>query len=120
MDNIKLIVSSVIVFFIMCIFVASCSVVDSGEIGIKFHKWSANEQDYGGVEGTCKGWVFYNPITTSVFTYPTFIQRKNYEAFNVNAKDASVFAMGPDNRLPHQPRKGLRHLCQVPQGYRRP
>lgn len=95
MDNIKLIVSSVIVFFIMCIFVASCSVVDSGEIGIKFHKWSANEQDYGGVEGTCKGWVFYNPITTSVFTYPTFIQRKNYEAFNVNAKDASVFAMDP-------------------------
>lgn len=95
MDNIKLIVSSVIVFFIMCIFVASCSVVDSGEIGIKFHKWSANEQDYGGVEGTCKGWVFYNPITTSVFTYPTFIQRKNYEAFNVNAKDASVFSMDP-------------------------
>lgn len=95
MDNIKLIVSSVVVFFIMCILVASCSVVDSGEIGIKFHKWSANEQDYGGVEGTCKGWVFYNPITTSVFTYPTFIQRKNYEAFNVNAKDASVFSMDP-------------------------
>ena len=53
-----------------------CTVVDSGEVGIRFHKWSSNEQDYGGVEGTCKGWVFYNPITTSVFTYPTFTQRK--------------------------------------------
>jgi len=95
MDNIKLIVSSVIAFILICFLVASCSVIDSGEIGIKFHKWSANEQDYGGVEGTCKGWVFYNPITTSVFTYPTFIQRKNYEAFNVNAKDASVFSMDP-------------------------
>ena len=83
--------------FTVCVtfFTSSCTVVDSGEIGIKFHKWSSNEQDYGGVEGTCKGWVFYNPITTNVFTYPTFIQRKNYEAFNVNAKDASIFSMDP-------------------------
>ena len=72
-----------------------CTVVDSGEVGIRFHKWSSNEQDYGGVEGTCKGWVFYNPITTSVFTYPTFTQRKQYETFSVNAKDASLFEMDP-------------------------
>jgi len=72
-----------------------CTVVDSGEIGIKFHKWSASEQDYGGVEGTCKGWVFYNPITSSVFTYPTYIQRWDCPSFEVNAKDASVFHMDP-------------------------
>ena len=58
---------AVLIFFAMC-----CTVVDSGEVGIRFHKWSLNEQDYGGAEGTCKGWVFYNPITTNVFTYPTF------------------------------------------------
>ena len=69
--------------------------VDSGEVGIKFHKWSVSEQDYGGVEGTCKGWVFYNPVTTDVFTYPTFTQRKQYETFSVNAKDASLFEMDP-------------------------
>ena len=80
----------VIIFFSVC-----CTVVDSGEVGIKFHKWSASEQDYGGVEGTCKGWVFYNPITSSVFTYPTFTQRKQYETFSVNAKDASIFEMDP-------------------------
>jgi regulator of protease activity HflC (stomatin/prohibitin superfamily) len=80
----------VLIFFAVC-----CTVVDSGEVGIKFHKWSASEQDYGGVEGTCKGWVFYNPITTSVFTYPTFTQRKQYETFSVNAKDASIFEMDP-------------------------
>ena len=51
---------AVLIFFAMC-----CTVVDSGEVGIRFHKWSLNEQDYGGVEGTCKGWVFYNPITTN-------------------------------------------------------
>ena len=58
------------ILLVIIIFTACCTVVDSGEVGIKFHKWSASEQDYGGVEGTCKGWVFYNPITTSVFTYP--------------------------------------------------
>ena len=47
------------------------------------------------MEGTCKGWVFYNPITTNVFTYPTFTQRKQYETFSVNAKDASLFEMDP-------------------------
>ena len=88
-------IAAVVVIGLSLLLNASCQVVDSGEIGIKFHKWSSNEQDYGGVEGTCKGWVFYNPITTSVFTYPTFIQRKNYEAFKVNAKDASVFKMDP-------------------------
>lgn len=94
---------------------ASCTVVDSGEIGIKFHKWSANEQDYGGVEGTCKGWVFYNPITSSVFTYPTFIQRKNYEAFNVNAKDASVFSMDPTIAYRINPEKA----CDIFTKYRK-
>ena len=73
----------------------SCTVVDSGEVGIKFHKWSSDDTSYGGVEGTCKGIVTYNPITTSVFTYPTFTQRKQYENIEVNAKDASTFRMDP-------------------------
>jgi regulator of protease activity HflC (stomatin/prohibitin superfamily) len=94
---------------------ASCRVVDSGEIGIKFHKWSSNEQDYGGVEGTCKGWVFYNPITTSVFTYPTFIQRKNYEPFKVNAKDASEFKMDPTIAYRINPEKA----CDIFTKYRK-
>ena len=80
----------ILIFFATC-----CTVVDSGEVGIRFHKWSLSEQDYGGVEGTCKGWVFYNPVTTNVFTYPTFTQRKQYETFSVNAKDASLFEMDP-------------------------
>jgi regulator of protease activity HflC (stomatin/prohibitin superfamily) len=39
--------------------------------------------------------VFYNPVTTNVFTYPTFTQRKQYETITVNAKDASIFEMDP-------------------------
>ena len=73
----------------------SCTTVDSGEIGIKFKKIASDEASYGGVEGTCRGWVWYNPFTESVFTYPTMVQRKNYEPFTVNAKDASIFTMDP-------------------------
>lgn len=83
------------VAFVSIAMLSSCTIVDSGEVGIEFHKWSSDSQDYGGVEGTCKGWVFYNPFTTSVFTYPTFTQRKQYETINVNAKDASLFEMDP-------------------------
>ena len=91
--KIKLILLVPLFILILCF--KCCTVIDSGEIGIEFHKWSSKEEDYGGVEGTCKGWVFYNPLTTSIFTYPTYIQRKNYDPFNVNAKDASVFSMDP-------------------------
>lgn len=101
--------------FVIITMAASCTVVDSGEIGIKFHKWSSNEQDYGGVEGTCKGWVFYNPITSSVFTYPTYIQRKNYEPFQVNAKDASVFKMDPTIAYRINPEKA----CDIFTKYRK-
>jgi len=88
-------ISFMVIVFGSVLLTKSCTVVDSGEIGIKFHKWSSSSENYGGVEGTCKGWVFCNPFTTEVFTYPTYIQRKNYEAFNVNAKDASTFQMDP-------------------------
>ena len=83
------------VLFSAMLMLSSCTTVDSGEIGILFHKFASDNESYGGVEGTCKGWVFFNPFTESVFTYPTMVQRKNYEAFTVNAKDASVFTMDP-------------------------
>lgn len=74
---------------------SSCTTVDSASVGIRFRKWSSNENLRGGVEGTCRGWVWYNPITESIFQYPTFIQRVTYEPFTVNPKDAAIFSMTP-------------------------
>ena len=85
----------IFMLFSAMVMLSSCTTVDSGEIGIKFKKFASDESSYGGVEGTVRGWVFYNPLTESVFTYPTMVQRKNYEKFTVNAKDASVFTMDP-------------------------
>lgn len=71
-----------------------CTVVDNSEVGIKFKKFSVTEQ--GKLKTTpCSGFTFYNPITTSVYTYPVFIQRVDYKPFTVTTKDAAVFTMDP-------------------------
>lgn len=72
-----------------------CTTIDSGSVGIRFKKWSSDPELRGGVMGTCKGWVWYNPITQSIYEYPTYIQRKTYNAFDVQTKDASIFNMAP-------------------------
>lgn len=84
----------VLLLFSVILF-SSCTLVDSGEVGILFKKFASSADAQGGVEKTVHGYVGFNPFTESVFTYPTTVQRKNYEAFSVNAKDASVFTMDP-------------------------
>ena len=73
----------------------ACTTIDSASVGIKFKKWSSDASLKGGVEGTCRGWVWYNFITENIFEYPTYIQRVTYDAFTVNPKDAAIFSMTP-------------------------
>lgn len=71
-----------------------CTRVDSSEVGIKFNKLSLTEQ--GTLDASpVTGYVFYNPITTSVHTYPTYVQRVNFDEFIVRTKDAAKFTMDP-------------------------
>lgn len=72
----------------------SCTTVDSSEVGIKFKKFSVSDQG-GLIAEPCSGYTWYNPFTTDVYTYPTYIQRKDYEAFTVTTKDAATFQMDP-------------------------
>jgi regulator of protease activity HflC (stomatin/prohibitin superfamily) len=72
----------------------SCTVVDNSEVGIKFKKFGLTDQ--GELKAyPCTGWVMYNPFTTSVYTYPVFVQRVDYQPFTVNTKDAAQFKMDP-------------------------
>jgi regulator of protease activity HflC (stomatin/prohibitin superfamily) len=85
-------------FFILMLMVVatmtSCTLVDSGEVGIRFKKFSLTEQ--GTLSATpVSGFVTYNPFTESVYTYPVFIQRVDYKPFTVTTKDAAVFTMDP-------------------------
>jgi regulator of protease activity HflC (stomatin/prohibitin superfamily) len=50
----------------------------------------------------CTGVVFYNPISTKIYEFPTFIQHKEYKktadvdnSFIVNSKDGSEFSVSP-------------------------
>ena len=71
-----------------------CTVVDTSEVGIKFKKFSLTDQ--GKLDAVpVTGWVFYNPVSTSVYTYPVYVQRVDYDPFTVTTKDAAVFSMDP-------------------------
>lgn len=71
-----------------------CTVVDTSEVGIKFKKFSLTDQ--GKLDAVpVTGWVLFNPITTSVYSYPVYVQRVDYSPFTVTTKDAAVFSMDP-------------------------
>ncbi|MCM1035502.1 MAG: prohibitin family protein [Paludibacter sp.] len=79
---------------LVIIVAACCTVVDTSEVGIKFKKFSLTEQ--GKLDAVpVTGWVFYNPVSTSVYTYPVYVQRVDYAPFQVTTKDAAVFSMDP-------------------------
>ncbi len=91
----KKIFQKMVLLMSVVVMMASCAAVDSGEVGIKFKKFSVDEQ--GELVATpCSGWNVYNPFTTSVYKYPVFVQRKDYESFDVTSKDAAVFKMDPN------------------------
>ena len=92
--RLMVILASVFVF-IVCFWVGCVETIDAGHTGILFRKYSTDDSKHGSVESTVKGWVVYNGFTSSIYEYPTFIQRKTYDAISVNAKDASIFKITP-------------------------
>lgn len=67
--------------------------VDAGCEGIKVNLYGSKK----GVDDTSlvTGIVWYNPWTTSVYEYPTYIQTVDYPSFEVNSKDGSKFMVDP-------------------------
>lgn len=84
----------VVIGIVMPTSLVRCKKVDTAEVGIRFSKLSLTSQ--GSLDAApCSGFVFYNPIVTDVYTYPTFVQRVDYKAFTVTTKDAATFSMDP-------------------------
>lgn len=71
----------------------SCNRIDAGCEGIKVNLYGTQK----GVDDVTlvTGMVWYNPFTTSVYEYPTFVQTVDYEPFEFNSKDGSVFSFDP-------------------------
>jgi len=71
----------------------ACSRIDAGHEGIKVNMVASEK----GVDDVAlvTGWQFYNPFTSSIYEFPTYVQTVDYEPFTVNAKDGSVFTVDP-------------------------
>ncbi len=79
---------------VLCMTSCAFASIDSSEVGIEFKKFSVTEQ--GNLIATqVSGIDIYCPMRTSVFTYPVYVQRKDYSPFTVTTKDAAVFQMDP-------------------------
>jgi regulator of protease activity HflC (stomatin/prohibitin superfamily) len=93
---VKRILVGVGVFIALSILYASCERIDAGHVGVKVNQYGDNK----GVDDVVAvtGMVFYNPFTTSIYEFPTFIQHKEYKgenSFIVNSKDGSEFNVSP-------------------------
>lgn len=93
---VKTIISGVVGFFILVTLFFSCERIDAGHVGVKVNQYGDNK----GVDDVVAvtGMVFYNPFTTRVYEFPTFIQHKEYKgenSFVVNSKDGSEFSVSP-------------------------
>jgi regulator of protease activity HflC (stomatin/prohibitin superfamily) len=97
---VKKILIGVGVFIGLVILSQSCERIDAGHVGVKVNQYGDNK----GVDDVTAvtGMVFYNPITTKVYEFPTFIQHKEYKktadednSFIVNSKDGSEFSVSP-------------------------
>ncbi len=82
-------------FLSVVISFSSCSYerVDAGYEGIKVNLYG----DGKGIDDVVlvTGAQWYNPITTDIYEYPTFVQTVDYPPFSINAKDGSSFTVDP-------------------------
>jgi regulator of protease activity HflC (stomatin/prohibitin superfamily) len=67
--------------------------IDAGHTGIRVNLVGSNK----GVDDITEvtGWVFYMPLFTAIYEFPTFTQVKDYDPFIVNARDGSEFTVDP-------------------------
>jgi regulator of protease activity HflC (stomatin/prohibitin superfamily) len=97
---VKGIIGGIIGFILLVVVFNSCERIDAGYVGVKVNLYGDNK----GVDDVVAvtGMVFYNPMTTKVYEFPTYIQHKEYKktedednSFIVNSRDGSEFQVSP-------------------------
>jgi regulator of protease activity HflC (stomatin/prohibitin superfamily) len=98
--RIKAILVGLLVVIGLTFLINSCERIDAGHVGVKVNLYGSGK----GVDDVtaCTGVVFYNPISTKIYEFPTYIQHKEYKkaedsdnSFIVNSKDGSEFRVSP-------------------------
>ena len=94
--KIRAILVGVLTLVVLLFLVNSCERIDAGHVGVKVNLYG-NDKGVSDVTA-CTGIVFYNPMSTKIYEFPTFIQHKEYKgenSFIVNSKDGSEFSVSP-------------------------
>lgn len=96
MKTIRTIVKRAFVLALLVVltqFLSSCTRVGVGNVGLKVYQTG----DTRGVNPMkyVTGWVFYNPITSDVEEFPTYMQHVEYDSFGINANGGSQFTIKP-------------------------
>jgi regulator of protease activity HflC (stomatin/prohibitin superfamily) len=126
---VKGIIGSIVGFILLVVLFNSCERIDAGYVGVKVNLYGDNK----GVDDVVAvtGMVFYNPMTTKVYEFPTFIQHKEYKkteeednSFIVNSKDGSEFSVSPimnysvqRDKVPSIFAKYRRPLADIEEGF---
>jgi regulator of protease activity HflC (stomatin/prohibitin superfamily) len=100
MNSIKFGLAAVIAIVMTTFLFNSCERIDAGHVGVRVNLYGTGK-GVGDIT-ECTGWVFYNPISTKIYEFPTYIQHKEYtktededNSFVVNSKDGSEFHVAP-------------------------
>jgi regulator of protease activity HflC (stomatin/prohibitin superfamily) len=123
--TVKRIAALVLSLGLIAILFASCTRIDAGHVGIKVNLYGTGKGVQDVTEVT--GWVFFNPITTAIYEFPTFIQHKEYSgenSFVVNSRDGSEFKVSPiinynvkSEEVPEIFVKYRRNLSEIEDGF---
>jgi len=82
-----------IAFVLIFNYFISVERIDAGHVGIKVNLIGSDRGVNDITEVT--GYIFYFPLMTVIYEFPTYTQSKDYEAFKVNAQDGSEFMVDP-------------------------
>ena len=129
MSKTKLIFYGIIAMFLFLLLSNSCERIDAGHVGVKVNLYGSGK-GVGDVT-ECTGMVFYNPVTTRIYEFPTFIQHKEYiktedadNSFVVNSKGGSEFHVAPivnysvkREKVPFIFSKYRRELSSIEEGF---
>lgn len=119
------IIGGVVAFMLLVAISMSCERIDAGHVGVKVNLFGDDKGVADVTEVT--GMVFYNPLSSQIYEFPTFIQHKEYtgdNSFVVNSKDGSEFHVSPiinysikRERVPYIFAKYRRSLEQIEEGF---
>jgi hypothetical protein len=77
MSNLTKLLIGVSVLVLMIFGFTGCERIDAGHVGVKVNLYG----DGKGVDDVTEvtGWVVYNPISTKIIEFPTYVQHKEYK-----------------------------------------